>query len=160
RVRSEPPGEPAVDLRTDVARITLDEALVAHRDPGRTARGARPDGEGRAPGIRIDLLRGPRRSHDPVDTERWRDAVRRPDRELRAPVAVVPDVGVHAVVGTATTVEVVDAEAEDTQPATAPVAGIQIDGLVVALAQRQVVPRLVSSAVRAAGLEQQRPELV
>src|SRR5262249_57359404 len=70
------------------------------------------------------------------------------------------DVGVHAEIGAATAVEVVDAEAEDPEPAAAPEAGVQVERLVVALALGQVVVGLVAGAVGAARLEKQRPELV
>src|SRR5207245_8619205 len=65
RVRRESPGEPAVDLRTDVAVITLDKALVSYGHPGRASEGAIRDVEGlRTAGIRVHLFRCPcRRSH-------------------------------------------------------------------------------------------------
>src|SRR5438309_3470515 len=159
RVRSEAPGEPTVDLSTDVAGITRDKALVAHRDSGRAPGRARRDVEGRTPRIRVYLLCRTRRGDNSVEAKGWRDAVRRTAGGLHALVARVADVGVHTLVRPAAAVEVVDAEAEDPEPATAPVAGVEVEWLVVPLAQGQVVPGLVTGAVHSAALEEQRAQL-
>src|SRR5438445_10063439 len=160
RVRSEAPGDPAVDLRTDVAVITLDKPFVSYGHPGRAAEGAIRDVERlRTAGIRVHLFRCPGRRSHAVHAQGRRDAVRCPEGELSAAVAIVADVGVHALVGAATAVEIVDAEAENPEPATAEVAGVQVERLVVALALGQVVPSLVPGRVHWAALEEQRTQL-
>src|SRR5438445_11502717 len=135
-VRREPPGESAVDLGADVAGITLGEAVAVDRDARRASHLAVADGEGWATGIRIDFLSRPRWGHHATHRQRRHDAVSRPERELAATAAVVADVGVHTLVGTAATVEVVDAEAEDPEPAN-PVRGVKVERLVRVLAARQ-----------------------
>src|SRR5207245_6706987 len=69
-----------------------------------------------------------------------------------------PDVGVHALVRAATTVEVVDSEREDRGPA-GPVAGVEVERLEVALAERQVISSLVTRGVHTTRFEKQRPAL-
>src|SRR5262249_18427511 len=49
---------------------------------------------------------------------------------------------------------------EDPEQAAAPEASVQVERLVIPLAQRQVVPGLVAGAVGSARLEKQRPELI
>src|SRR5262249_42464925 len=135
RVRSELPGESAVHLRADVAGVALHEAPVAHRQPTRatTPNTCRHVQGGYAAGVGVHLLRGPRWCDRPVDAQIRRDAVRRSDGELRSAVAIIADVSAHAAIGETAAVEVVDSEAEDPEPA-APVAGVQIEWLVVPLA--------------------------
>jgi len=78
-------------------------------------------------------------------------------RERRSAVAIVADVGVHAEVGAAAAVEVVDAEAQDSEPAAAPVAGVEVEGLVVPLAQGQVVSSFVAVLYVSTELQEQGP---
>src|SRR5262249_60499400 len=66
RVRSEAPRESAVHLRTDVARITLHEASVTHRNPEEATQGALTRVQGRATRVAVHLLRRPRRRDDAV----------------------------------------------------------------------------------------------
>src|SRR5206468_3385457 len=85
--------------------------------------------------------------------------VRRPGAELPATVPIVADVGRHADVRPAAAVEIIDARAEDRGPAVV-VARILIERLEVALAQGEVVARLVARAIDATELEEQRTELI
>src|SRR5207249_5959082 len=87
------------------------------------------------------------------------DVVRRPGAELPATVPIVADVGRHADVRPAAAVEIIDARAEDRGPAVV-VARILIERLEVALAQGEVVARLVARAIDATELEEQRTELI
>src|SRR5437660_8066709 len=110
--------------------------------------------------VRVDLLRRPCRARDPIERERLREAVRCPEAERGPTEAVVSDVGRHALAGTAATVEIVDTGADENRPPAGVVATIQVQRLVVTLAQGQVVAGLIAGAVDTAGLEEQRPELV
>src|SRR5262249_41038488 len=109
---------------------------------------------------RVDLLGRPVRRDDAVEAQRQRQTVGGPDSERAAAVPIVADLAIHPDIGTATPVEVVNAQAEDPEPAAAPEANIQIEQLVIPLAQNQVVAGLVAGAVGSARLEKQRPELI
>src|SRR5262249_27346501 len=131
-------------------------ALIVH---GRTVRegllGSEDDRR-----VRVDLLGRPCRARDPVERQRRREAVRRPEAERGPTVAVVSDKVRHALAWTAPTVEIVDTGADENRPPAGVVTTILVERRIVALAQGKVVAGLVAGAVDAASLEEQRPQLI
>src|SRR4029450_1021163 len=152
-VRGEPPRESQVHLGPDVAGVTLYKAFIVHDRPADGAPASTRIGSS----IGIDLLSGPRRAHDAVPRERGRDAVRAPETEPGAAIAVVADEAAH--VGQQRAVEVIDPASQERAPA-GPVVPVHADWLVVADALSAVVASLVARGVAATRFEQQRTQLV
>src|SRR5207245_2871875 len=152
-VRGKPPRESRVRLGTDVAGVALYKAFIVHNRPADGTRGKARVGAS----VGIDLFSGPRRAHDAVHRERGRDAVRGPETEPGAAIAVVADEPGH--IGQQRAVEVIDPRSQDRAPA-GPVVPVHTDWLVVANALSEVVASLVARGVDAARFEQERTQLV
>src|SRR2546428_1179016 len=155
RIRGEPPGEPEIPLGPEIVGVTLHKAVLVDGPPC----GGADAGGGRdlAGGIGVDGLRGPHRVDDPVHAQRGRDVVCGPAGEPDATVAVVADPGAGP---RPALVEVVNPGGPELAPAAAPVGAVRVEWLVVPNPPGQVVASFVARGVHAAGLEQQRTELV
>src|SRR5262249_55986723 len=101
-----------------------------------------------------------RRARDPVERQRRREVVRRPEAERGPTVAVVSEVGRHALAGTAAAVEIVDPGANEARAPAGVVTCIQVQRPAVGGGPGEVVAGLVAGAVDTAGLEKQWSELV
>src|SRR4029453_2630367 len=143
-VGSKLPAHPDVRLRADVAGATLHEAAVADDGPG----------DAGDTSVGVHLLSRPGRADRGVEGQGRGQAVRRPQGDRHAAVPVVADVRVHTTVVQAGT-EVRVAEGQEGAPRRV-VPGIRVQRLEVPLALRDAVTGLVTRAVHAAALEEQR----